>query len=152
FFFLNRENHKNKNSIMSCMDGFIGAVNTMDQTVMVPNLLRDIPLDRHAEMSHFKSDLDEGDLYASYHLLKTLRGNIEWGVKAAEGKRLTRNNSLSSTSSSSSSSSEMDEEDDKDDNIEKQFQYHLTGLQGVLSKLTVQANSLTSYYKQRVGI
>ncbi|XP_051939060.1 mid1-interacting protein 1-B-like [Hippocampus zosterae] len=142
---------KKKNSIMSCMNGFIGAVNNMDQTVMVPNLLRDIPLDRHAEMSHFKSDLDEGDLYASYHLLKTLRGNIEWGVKAAEDKRLTRNNSLSSTSSSSSSSSssEMDEEDD---NIEKQFQYHLTGLQGVLSKLTVQANSLTSYYKQRVGI
>ncbi|XP_077437164.1 mid1-interacting protein 1A-like [Vanacampus margaritifer] len=143
---------KKKNSLMTCMNGFIGAVNTMDQTVLVPSLLRDIPLDEHTEMGHIKSDVDEGDLYAYYHLLKSLRGDIEWGVKTAEGKPLTRTNSSSSTSSSSMSSSEEDEEDENDSNLEKQLQYHLTGLQGVLSKLTVQANSLTSCYKQRVGI
>ncbi|KAG8000523.1 Mid1-interacting protein 1-B [Nibea albiflora] len=110
-------------------------------------------------MSPLKSsDEDEGDMYSYYQLLKSIRRDIEWGVRCAaaderrmESLKITRMNSSASTSSSASSlSSEDDEEEDED--LEKQFQYHLTGLQGVLSKLTQQANSVTKRYKKEIGI
>uniref|UniRef100_A0A3B4ZHE9 MID1 interacting protein 1 n=1 Tax=Stegastes partitus TaxID=144197 RepID=A0A3B4ZHE9_9TELE len=116
-----------KNNLFNAMNRFIGAVNNMDQTVMVPSLLRDVPVDEDSEMSSLKSDLDEGDMYSYYQLLKSIRRDIEWGVRCAE-----------------------DEEEDED--LEKQFQFHLTGLQGVLSKLTQQANCLTKRYKKEIGI
>uniref|UniRef100_A0A7N8WVK0 MID1 interacting protein 1 n=1 Tax=Mastacembelus armatus TaxID=205130 RepID=A0A7N8WVK0_9TELE len=121
------ETPNQKNSLFNAMNRFIGAVNNMDQTVMVPSLLRDVPLDEESEMSSLKSDEDEGDMYSYYQLLKSIRRDIEWGVRCAE-----------------------DEEEDED--LAKQFQYHLTGLQEVLSKLTQQANCLTKRYKQEIGI
>lgn len=153
-----QETPNQKNSLLNAMNRFIGAVTNMDQTVMVPSLLRDVPLDEERELGSLKADVDEGDMYSYYQLLKSIRRDIEWGVRCAtaderrkESMKITRKNSSASTSSSvSSSSSEDDEEEDED--LQKQFQYHLTGLQGVLSKLTQQANSLTKRYKQEVGI
>ncbi|XP_056145575.1 mid1-interacting protein 1-B-like [Lampris incognitus] len=152
------ETPNQKNSLFNAMNRFIGAVNNMDQTVMVPSLLRDVPLDEDREMSSLKSDMDEGDMYSYYQLLKSIRQDIEWGVRRAaaeerlkESMKITRMNSSVSSSSASSSSSSEDEEDEEED-LEKQFQFHLTGLHGVLSKLTQQANSLTKRYKQEVGI
>lgn len=151
------ETPNQKNSLFNAMNRFIGAVNNMDQTIMVPSLLRDVPLDEDREMSSLKSDEDEGDMYSYYQLLKSIRTDIEWGVRCAaaderrkESMKITRVNSSASISSSASSSSE--EEDEEDEDLEKQFQFHLTGLQGVLGKLTLQANSLTKRYKQEIGI
>lgn len=152
------ETPNQKNSLFNAMNRFIGAVNNMDQTIMVPSLLRDVPLEEeNRDMSCLKSDVDEGDMYTYYQLLKSIRRDIEWGVKCAtaderrkESMKITRMNSSASTSSSASLSEEDDDEEDED--LEKQFQYHLTGLQGVLSKLTLQANSLTKRYKKEIGI
>lgn len=151
------ETPKQKNSLFNAMNRFIGAVNNMDQTIMVPSLLRDVPLDEERELSSLKSEEDEGDMYSYYQLLKSIRTDIEWGVRCAaaderrkESMKITRVNSSASISSSASSSSE--EEDEEDEDLEKQFQFHLTGLQGVLGKLTLQANSLTKRYKQEIGI
>ena len=160
------ETTNQKNSLFNAMNRFIGAVNNMDQTVMVPSLLRDVPLDEDREMSSLKSDEDEGDMYSYYQLLKSIRTIIEWGVRCAEADerrkesmKISRKNSSASTSSSASSSSssslsssEEEDEDEEEEDLEKQFQYHLTGLQGVLSKLTLQANSLTKRYKKELGI
>jgi len=144
-----------KNSLFNAMNRFIGAVNNMDQTIMVPSMLRDVPLDEDREMSSLKSDEDEGDMYSYYQLLKSIRRDIEWGVRCAaaderrkESMKITRTHSSASTSSASSS----EEEDEEDEDLQKQFQFHLTGLQGVLGKLTLQANSLTKRYKQELGI
>lgn len=154
-----QETSNQKNSLFNAMNRFIGAVNNMDQTIMLPSMLRDVPLEEDREMSSLKSDVDEADMYSYYQLLKSIRRDIEWGVKRAtaderreEGMKLTRMNSFASTSSSASLSSEDEEEEEEDEDLEKQFQYHLTGLQGVLSKLTLQANSLTKRYKQEIGI
>lgn len=151
-----QETPNQKNSLLNAMNRFIGAVNNMDQTIMVPSLLRDVPLDEEREMGSLKSDVHEGDMYSYYQLLKSIRRDIEWGVRCAtaderrkESMKITRMNSSASTSSSVSSSSSEDEEDE---DLQKQFQYHLTGLQGVLSKLAQQANSLTKRYKQEIGI
>ncbi|XP_038576853.1 mid1-interacting protein 1-B-like [Micropterus salmoides] len=155
------ETPNQKNSLFNAMNRFIGAVNNMDQTVMVPSLLRDVPLEEDREMSSLKSDEDEGDMYSYYQLLKSIRRDIEWGVRCAaaderrkESMKFTRMNSSASTSSSASSSSSLSSSDDdeEDEDLQKQFQYHLTGLQGVLSKLTLQANCLTKRYKKEVGI
>ncbi|XP_069563100.1 mid1-interacting protein 1-B-like [Brachyistius frenatus] len=160
-----QETPKQKNSLFNAMNRFIGAVNNMDQTIMVPSLLRDVPLDEEREMSCLKSDMEEGDTYSYYQLLKSIRRDIEWGVRCAaaderrkESMMNTRKNSIASTASSASSSSsfsseeEEDEEDEEDEDLEKQFQFHLTGLHGVLSKLTQQANSVTKRYKKELGI
>ncbi|CAL8238392.1 unnamed protein product [Merluccius merluccius] len=181
------ETPKQTNSLFNAMHRFLGAVNNMDQTVMVPSLLRDLPLDQDLEMSAGKTataaDLDEeqGDMYGYYQLLKSIRRDIEWGVRRAAatededqdqdqdqemrrrrrsrmGGKITRTNSMaslasmSSTSTSSSSSCSSEEEDEEDEDLQKQLQFHLTGLHGVLSKLTLQAHSLTNRYKQEVGI
>ncbi|AWP13387.1 putative mid1-interacting protein 1 [Scophthalmus maximus] len=77
------ETHKQKNSLFTAMNRFIGAVNNMDQTVMVPSLLRDVPLDEDRVLSSMKSDVDEGDMYSYYQLLKSIRTDMEWGVRRA---------------------------------------------------------------------
>lgn len=165
------EPQNQKNSLFNAMNRFIGAVNNMDQTIMVPSMLRDVPLledDKEPGQGFPKADVDEGDMYSYYQLLKSIRTNIEWGVRCAEapaeaderrkeGMKLTRSHSSASMSSdtsslSSASFSSSEEEEDEDEDLEKQFQFHLTGLQEVLSKLTQQANSLTKRYKKEIGI
>ncbi|XP_003961653.1 mid1-interacting protein 1-B [Takifugu rubripes] len=147
------ETPNQKNSLFNAMNRFLGAVNNMDQTIMVPSLLRDVPLEEDKEINSLKSDEDEGDMYSYYQLLKSIRRDMEWGINAAGERRLefTRMNSSTSSISFASLSSEEDEEEE-DEDLEKRFQYHLTGLQGVLSKLTQQADTLTRRYKKEIGI
>lgn len=153
-----QETPNQKNSLFNAMNRFLGAVNNMDQTIMVPSLLRDVPLEEDKETSSLKSDVDEGDMYSYYQLLKSIRRDMEWGIngadadgRSAEHLKLTRMNSSTSNISFASLSSEEDEEEE-DEDLEKQFQFHLTGLQGVLSKLTQQADTLTKRYKKEIGI
>ncbi|TNN04394.1 mid1-interacting protein 1-B-like [Takifugu flavidus] len=147
------ETPNQKNSLFNAMNRFLGAVNNMDQTIMVPSLLRDVPLEEDKEINSLKSDEDEGDMYSYYQLLKSIRRDMEWGINAADERRLefTRMNSSTSSISFASLSSEEDEEEE-DEDLEKRFQFHLTGLQGVLSKLTQQADTLTRRYKKEIGI
>lgn len=145
------ETSNQKHSLFNAMNRFIGAVNNMDQTVMVPSLLRDVPLDDEREMTAIKStssDMDDGDMYSYYQLLKSIRQDIELGVRRAEERRMESVSMKVSRSDSEDSSEDSEEEDD----LEKQFQFHMTGLHGVLSKLTQQAHTLTNRYKQEIGI
>lgn len=148
-----QETPNQKNSLFNAMNRFLGAVNNMDQTIMVPSLLRDVPLEEDKEINSLKSDEDEGDMYSYYQLLKSIRRDMEWGINGVDERRpeFTRMNSSTSSISFVSLSSEEDEEEE-DEDLEKRFQYHLTGLQGVLSKLTQQADSLTRRYKKEIGI
>uniref|UniRef100_A0AAV2JY73 Mid1-interacting protein 1 n=1 Tax=Knipowitschia caucasica TaxID=637954 RepID=A0AAV2JY73_KNICA len=154
--------NQSTNSLFNAMTRFIGAVNNMDQTVMVPSLLRDVPLDEDRGLGSLKSDMEDGDMYGYYQLLKSIRQDMELGVRCASAEKrkesmvLTRSSSSASTASSASSvasfSSEEEEEEEEDEDLHEQFQYHLTGLQGVLSKLTQSAVSLTTRYKKEIGI
>lgn len=150
-----QETPNQKNSLFNAMNRFLGAVNNMDQTIMVPSLLRDVPLEEDKEINSLKSDEDEGDMYSYYQLLKSIRRDMEWGINGAGADErhpeFTRMNSSTSSISFASLSSEEDEEEE-DEDLEKRFQYHLTGLQGVLSKLTQQADTLTRRYKKEIGI
>ncbi|CAJ1087431.1 mid1-interacting protein 1-B-like [Xyrichtys novacula] len=137
------ESYNQKNSLFNAMNRFIGAVNNMDQTVMVPSLLRDVPLDDNEDMKTQRTATNggayipqDGNMYSSYVLLKSIRNDIEWGVLQADERRKEK-----------LGAAEVSQEDD----LEKQFHFHLNGLHTVLSKLTRKANTLTTRYKEEIG-
>lgn len=147
----------NKHSLINVMHRFIAATNNMDETIMVPSLLRDMPLEEQASsevetnnniepMCHNK----QKDMYEHYLLLKSIKNDMEWGLLKRE-----------MNSSSSFLDIPLKQKEEKqgsgdahpDDNadLENQFHYHLRGLFGVLSKLTLQADHLTNRYKREIG-
>lgn len=138
-----------KNALYTAMNRFLGAVNNMDQTVMVPSLLRDVPLDQEKEQQKLTNDPGsylreaEADMYSYYSQLKSIRNNIEWGVIRSEDQRRKKDTSASEP---------VRTEEESDMDLEQLLQFHLKGLHGVLSQLTSQANNLTNRYKQEIGI
>ncbi|KAM7365860.1 hypothetical protein PAMP_016753 [Pampus punctatissimus] len=127
------DSYNQKNSLFTTMSRFISAVNNMDQTVMVPSLLRDVPLDASDQPEALRPAGSDGcGMYGSYVLLKSIRNDMEWGVLQGSGVDATW---------------PLEDEDD----LEKQFHFHLNGLHAVLSKLTLKADTLTSRYKEEIG-
>lgn len=148
------DSYNQKHSLFNAMNRFIAAVNNMDQTVMVPSLLRDVPLqDEEDEEVNAVSTAGNGtgaylydkDVYSYYVLLKSIRDDIEWGVFQREDRRKDK------VDLSALDLSRVEKECEGED-LEKVFQYHLSGLHTVLSKLTRKANTLTNRYKQEIGI
>ncbi|KAG9334422.1 hypothetical protein JZ751_007678 [Albula glossodonta] len=146
------DSYTQKNSLFSTMNRFIGAVKNMDQTVMVPSLIRDVPLDEEKEVSPIKSSgngptnyFSERDMYSYYVLLKSIRNDMEWGILQADERRKEKHgvNALDIS---------RNEAEDGAEDLEELFRFHLSGLNTVLSKLTGKANTLTNRYKQEIGI
>ncbi|XP_060733235.1 mid1-interacting protein 1A [Tachysurus vachellii] len=123
-----------KNSLFTAMNRFIGAVNNMDETVMVPSPLRDVPHACTGEAGDYLRAA-EADMYTYYTQLKTIRNEIEWGavLRSEEPQRPV-------------------EKAAEPAELESLLRFHLKGLYGVLSKLTSHANELTDRYKQEIGI
>ncbi|CAO2624331.1 Mid1-interacting protein 1 [Lemmus lemmus] len=142
------DTYNQKHSLFNAMNRFIGAVNNMDQTVMVPSLLRDVPLSEPELDNEVGVDANGSffapsrDMYSHYVLLKSIRNDIEWGVLHQPSSPPAG----SEESTWKSKSADAGEED-----LEQQFHYHLRGLHTVLSKLTRKANILTNRYKQEIG-
>ncbi|TNN30115.1 Mid1-interacting protein 1-like [Liparis tanakae] len=153
----------NKNSLINVMHRFIAAANNMDETIMVPSLLRDVPLEERAagepepNNNHKKNDPEppcpnkQRDMYEHYLLLKSIKNDMEWGMLKRE---------LSSGASFLEMAVKQEEHQqqvtgdllpDENTDLENQFHYHLRGLFGVLSKLTMQADHLTNRYKREIG-
>ncbi|MGH0157071.1 UNVERIFIED_CONTAM: hypothetical protein FKN15_032901 [Acipenser sinensis] len=144
------ESNNQRHSLFSAMNRFIGAVNNMDQIVMVPSLLRDVPLEYEEEKDEVNnavvltggngaaSYLTDRDMYSYYVLLKSIRNDIEWGVLQQGDDR--KKEKLSTAVDIC----RVDPEEE-DENLQKQFHFHLSGLHTVLSKLTRKANSVCVY-------
>ncbi|NXC47308.1 M1IP1 protein, partial [Penelope pileata] len=138
------DSYSQKYSLFNAMNRFIGAVNNMDQTVMVPSLLRDVPL-LLGELDGAGAVCPErAAARAHYVLLKSIRNDIEWGVvQPAAGEEAARKKDKLGGGPA--------EEAEPEEDLEQQFHYHLSGLHSVLSKLTRKANVLTNRYKQEIG-
>ncbi|XP_037552612.1 mid1-interacting protein 1-B [Nematolebias whitei] len=170
------DSYNQKNSLFNTMNRFIGAVNNMDQTVMVPNLLRDVPLDHSQDpklpgtgtrptcngRAYFHQE--DGDMYSSYVLLKSIRNDIEWGVLQGDEQPKDIGAEESDERPKDGGTERGDElprekvdlkeapqAELEEDDLEKQFHFHLSGLHTVLSKLTHKANTLTNRYKEEIG-
>ncbi|XP_053560603.1 mid1-interacting protein 1 [Bombina bombina] len=139
------DTYNQKYSLFNAMNRFIGAVNNMDQTVMVPSLLRDV----HLEID-VKEEVRNGadnffstrDMHSYYILLKSIRNDIEWGVLQGEDRKKDKLSSLDIS---------RFEDADGEEDLEKEFHFHLCGLHTVLNKLTRKANILTNRYKEEIG-
>lgn len=152
---ISSDSTSNKHSLINVMHRFIAAANNMDETIMVPSLLRDLPLEEQAA-SEVEPNNNEPpcpnkrDMYEHYLLLKSIRNDMEWGLLKRE---------MSSGASFLEMAVKQEEqqpvtgdlllEDNSD--LEHQFHFHLRGLFGVLSKLTLQADHLTNRYKREIG-
>ncbi|XP_059202820.1 mid1-interacting protein 1-like [Centropristis striata] len=148
----------NKHSLINVMHRFIAAANNMDETIMVPSLLRDLPLEEQAakEMEPNNNNHEpqcpnkQRDMYEHYLLLKSIKNDMEWGLLKKE---------MSSGASFLEMAVKQEEQKpltgdllpDENSDLENQFHYHLRGLFGVLSKLTLQADHLTNRYKREIG-
>ncbi|KAF6732459.1 Mid1-interacting protein 1-like [Oryzias melastigma] len=153
---INSDSSTNKHSLINVMHRFIAAANNMDETIMVPSLLRDLPLDEQA-CSQGEANNNEPpcsnkqrDMYEHYLLLKSIKNDMEWGLLRRE---------MSSGASFLEMAVKQEEQQpvtgalplDDNADLERQFHYHLRGLFGVLSKLTLQADDLTNRYKREIG-
>ncbi|NXC68416.1 M1IP1 protein, partial [Anhinga anhinga] len=160
------DSYSQKYSLFNAMNRFIGAVNNMDQTVMVPSLLRDVPLlleeleaaggvCPQREAARPPGDpgafFSRRDMYSHYMLLKSIRNDIEWGVvQPPAGEEPARKKDKLGGGGGGGGGGPAEEGEGEED-LEKQFHYHLSGLHSVLSKLTRKANVLTNRYKQEIG-
>ncbi|XP_076005198.1 mid1-interacting protein 1-like [Genypterus blacodes] len=146
----------NKHSLINVMHRFIAAANNMDETIMVPSLLRDMPLEEQSK-SQVENNNNEPpslnkqrDMYEHYLLLKSIKNDMEWGMLKRE---------MSSGASFLEMAMKQEEQKpvtgeipvDNNTDLEHQFHFHLKGLFGVLSKLTLQADDLTNRYKREIG-
>lgn len=145
--------HCNKHSLLNVMNRFIAAANNMDETIMVPSLLRDVPLEDNAseaDVSQNNNELSypkQRDMYEHYLLLKSIKNDMEWGLLKRE-----MGGSFLEMTVKQEEPPQQTNGDAKDSlDLESQFHYHLHGLFGVLSKLTVQADHLTNRYKREIG-
>lgn len=176
----------NKHSLINVMHRFIAAANNMDETIMVPSLLRDLPLEDQQQQQQQAADSDmepnnnqqqqhntnqelsipskQRDMYEHYLLLKSIRNDMEWGllkemnggasfleiaVKQQHQHQEDGQQQKAAVHKQQGGSGELLLEDNCD--LEHQFHYHLRGLFGVLSKLTLQADNLTNRYKREIG-
>lgn len=162
---ISSDSASNKHSLINVMHRFIAAANNMDETIMVPSLLRDVPLEGEqaasaaggGEMEPNNNNNNEPpcpnkqrDMYEHYLLLKSIKNDMEWGLLKRE---------MSSGASFLEMAVKQEEQQpvtgdlllDDNSDLEHQFHYHLRGLFGVLSKLTLQADDLTNRYKREIG-
>ncbi|XP_027864669.1 mid1-interacting protein 1-like [Xiphophorus couchianus] len=152
----------NKHSLLNVMHRFMAAANNMDETIMVPSLLRDVPLEEQANNNNNNNDDDvaesqvasnkQRDMYEHYLLLKSIKNDMEWGLLKREmssGASFLEIAVKQEEEEQPSVKGDLAVQDNAD--LEHQFHYHLRGLFGVLSKLTLQADHLTNRYKREIG-
>ncbi|KAJ8398001.1 hypothetical protein AAFF_G00433480 [Aldrovandia affinis] len=156
----------NKHSLLNVMNRFIAATNNMDETIMVPNMLRDVPLEDQGSaapvVDHNNHTQEpaalhgkQRDMYEHYLLLKSIKNDMEWGLLKRDVNgggsflEMAVKQEEQQQQKVGGGGGEPIGEDTSD--LESQFHYHLQGLFGVLSKLTVQADHLTNRYKREIG-
>ncbi|OCT65914.1 mid1-interacting protein 1-B [Xenopus laevis] len=131
-----------RQSLLDAIHRFNTATTIMDETIMVPSMLRDISPVKEECGEHSDSNqiAEQKSLYESYLLLKSLRHDMKWGIHQDSKATPEHYNEK-----------EESPEDETSDLVD-QFQNHLKGLLSVLTKLTKKANLLTNSYKKQIGI
>lgn len=155
---ISSDSASNKHSLINVMHRFIAAANNMDETIMVPSLLRDMPLEEQAASEAETNNNNEPqchnkqrDMYEHYLLLKSIKNDMEWGLLKREMSSSSSFLDIPVTKQEEQQQQHQDLLLDDHSDLEHQFHYHLRGLFGVLSKLTLQADHLTNRYKREIG-
>ena len=138
-------------SLLSTMTRFVQAVREMDETIMIPHRLKDISPESVAPCggsvsgpaektpTHNTSlvsvackdlELQNGDLFAFYKMLNTIRTELVRGHECSE---------------------EEENLDESSKEVAAAFRHHLQGLFGLLKQLTATAQHVTNRYQEEIG-
>ncbi|XP_026758722.1 mid1-interacting protein 1-B [Galleria mellonella] len=134
-----------KQSILNDMEKFVKMVNTMDETVLVPSRLMNLPQE---------GDDDPFNMFAMLNELKT---ELLWAGDAEEhverGRRVSDISDTESDASSAAGDSGIDGEDERESaaRAAAACRRHLRGLRRSLRHLTAAAAHLTRSYQEEVG-
>merc|ERR1711931_8922 len=126
-------------SLLLALSRYNDAVHDMEQTVLLPSLLRDVSPDDAWDSQ--AADESSKDLYENYLMLKAIRTTMECGMVAQEGQR------SKITSDLNKSLEPLLMETDP----EALFQFHLRGLFSVMNNLTKKTHGLTNKYLDIIG-
>ncbi|TWW76883.1 mid1-interacting protein 1-B-like [Takifugu flavidus] len=132
------EGKPNKSSLLVSLRRYASAVRNMEETILLPSLLRDVP-------SEDESDCDAAeesctDLYDNYLMLKAISYTMESGLISSDNHKAMKNGALHKS---------VEPLVGKDP--EALFYFHLKGLFSVLSDLTKKTHHLTEKYMDIVG-
>ncbi|KAI4883488.1 hypothetical protein NFI96_005854 [Prochilodus magdalenae] len=132
------ETRLNKNSLLLALKRYSSAVNNMEQTILLPSLLRDVPSE---DGENCEAAVNSMDLFEFYHLLKGIRNTVESGLVPHDDSKAKKNAVLHK------SLEPLLEADP-----EVFFHFHLQGLFSVMGSLTKKAQNLTEKYLDIIGI
>nr|XP_046245661.1 mid1-interacting protein 1-B-like [Scatophagus argus] len=127
----------NRNSLLLALRGYSSAVRDMEQTILLPSLLRDVPSDEVCYCDAAEESCC--DLYNNFLMLKALRNTAESGLVPMDDKA-NNNTALNKTL-----------EPLLDTDPEALFRFHLRGLFSVLTDLTKKTQNLTEKYMDIIG-
>lgn len=127
-----------KNSLMLVLRQYNLAVRDMEQTILLPSLLRDVPSDD--ELDCDAADESCPDLYDNYLMLKAIRNTVENSLVSTDDHKAKKHAALNKTL-----------EPLLDSDPEALFRFHLRGLFSVMTDLTKKTQSLTGKYMDIIG-
>ncbi|KAM6973102.1 thyroid hormone-inducible hepatic protein [Aplochiton taeniatus] len=129
-----------RSCLLLALRRYSNAVHDMEQTVLLPSLLRDVSSD-DKEWDCEAPDGSVKDLYDTYVMLKSMRNTVESGLFPLEGLQAKANTSLNKTM-----------EHLMDDNPETLFNFHLRGLFSVMGLLTNKSQNVIDKYMDIIGV
>ncbi|XP_054649369.1 mid1-interacting protein 1-B-like [Dunckerocampus dactyliophorus] len=132
-----------RDSLLLALRSYSSAVGRMEQTVLLPNLLRDIPADEpwHRDAAVVDEEPSR-DLYSEYLMLKAVKSVVESGLVPLEDK----------TSKKAALGETLEALLELDADPESLFRFHLRGLHSIMSQLTQRSQRLTQKYLDIIGI
>lgn len=142
-----------KSSLLIALKKFVGAVEVMDETVMVPSRLKDMEVsatnrpvisESNNNCASVTNVQPGANLYSFYKVLNKLQKEIVSGLPG----ELDDVDDLDSTDSSDDNSENSDPSAEKS---AANFKYHLQGLFSSLNQMTDTAKFLTNTYEAGVG-
>ncbi|XP_039760370.1 mid1-interacting protein 1-B [Pararge aegeria] len=134
-----------KQSVLNDMEKFVKTVNTMDETVLVPCRLMNLPQE------------GDDDPFSLFAMLNDLKTELLWAGEAEEqverGRRISDISDTESDASSAAGDSGIDGEDERESAARSAAacRRHLRGLRYCLRNLTAAAAHLTRSYQEEVG-
>ena len=134
------DNNRHKTSLLLALRRYSAAVNHMEQTVLLPNLLRDVPSDETWDGEVEPSQ----DLYQNYLTLKAIKATVESGLIPLDDRLSAKSRSAALAGLTVGSPVEADQQ--------ALVHFHLRGLFSLLGHLTDKSRSVTDKYMEVIGV
>nr|XP_046149564.1 mid1-interacting protein 1-B-like [Oncorhynchus gorbuscha] len=138
----------NRGCLLLALRRYSAAVHNMEQTVLLPSLLRDVESDSDTDDDcfqdcHSADGSSRKDLYDHYLMLKAVRNTVESGLVTLDDRKAKNQTYLAQNKTLEP----MQEADP-----EALFHFHLRGLFSVMGNLTKKSQGVTTKYMDMIRI